>query len=205
MSSIPGSRRSPLVGHGNPLQDSCLESSHGQRSLVGYSPRGRKESDMTEWLSTHTKSNFTLVFKNNMTGMILVLENSFWIACCLLPGYMYKEIVGGASLMAQWWRICLSIQETWVQSLIQEDPRCSGANKPVHHSYWACTLETGNHNYWAHMPQLLKSMCPRASALQQKKLPDWEAHAPPLDSSPCSLQPKKSPCSNKDPVQTVIN
>ena len=23
---------------------------HGQRSLVGYSPRGRKESDTTEWL-----------------------------------------------------------------------------------------------------------------------------------------------------------
>ena len=37
-----------------------------------------------------------------MTGMILVLENSFWIACCFLPGHMYKEIVGGgASLMAQ--------------------------------------------------------------------------------------------------------
>ena len=25
--------------------------SHGQRSLVGYSPRGHKESDMTEWLT----------------------------------------------------------------------------------------------------------------------------------------------------------
>ena len=28
--------------------------SHGQRSLAGYSPRGRKESDMTAHLSTHT-------------------------------------------------------------------------------------------------------------------------------------------------------
>ena len=27
--------------------------SHGQRSLAGYSPWGRKESDMTEWLHTH--------------------------------------------------------------------------------------------------------------------------------------------------------
>ena len=27
--------------------------SHGQRSLVGYSPWGHKESDTTEWLSTH--------------------------------------------------------------------------------------------------------------------------------------------------------
>ena len=29
------------------------EKSHGQRSLVGYSPRGHKESDMIEQLSTH--------------------------------------------------------------------------------------------------------------------------------------------------------
>ena len=36
--SIPGSRRSPGGGHGNPLQYPCLENSHGQRSLVGYSP-----------------------------------------------------------------------------------------------------------------------------------------------------------------------
>ena len=28
--------------------------SHGQRSLAGYSPWGRKESDTTEWLSTHS-------------------------------------------------------------------------------------------------------------------------------------------------------
>ena len=27
--------------------------SHGQRSLVGYSPWGRKELDMTDWLSTY--------------------------------------------------------------------------------------------------------------------------------------------------------
>ena len=30
---------------------------HGQRSLVGYSPWGHKESDMTERLSTHTYEN----------------------------------------------------------------------------------------------------------------------------------------------------
>ena len=46
--SIPGLERSPGGGHGNPLQYSCLENSHGQRSLVGYSPWGRKMSDPTE-------------------------------------------------------------------------------------------------------------------------------------------------------------
>ena len=35
---IPESGRSLEVGHGNPLQYSCLENPHGQRSLVGYSP-----------------------------------------------------------------------------------------------------------------------------------------------------------------------
>ena len=49
---IPGLERFPGGGHGNPLQYSCLENLHGQRSLVGYSPRGLKESDTTEWLST---------------------------------------------------------------------------------------------------------------------------------------------------------
>ena len=56
---IPGLGRSTGGGHGNPLQCSCLENPHRQRSLAGYSPLGRKESAMTEPLSTaHAK--FTL-------------------------------------------------------------------------------------------------------------------------------------------------
>ena len=50
--SIPELGRSPEGGHGNPLQYSRLENPHGQRSLVGYSPWGRKELDTTEKLST---------------------------------------------------------------------------------------------------------------------------------------------------------
>ena len=41
---IPQSGRSPRRGNGNPLQYSCLEKSHGQRSLVGYSPGGQKDT-----------------------------------------------------------------------------------------------------------------------------------------------------------------
>ena len=36
--SILGLRRSLGGGHDNPLQYSCLENPHGQRSLMGYSP-----------------------------------------------------------------------------------------------------------------------------------------------------------------------
>ena len=46
--SIPGWGRSPGEGNGNPLQYSCLENPHGQRSLVGYSTEGHKESDTAE-------------------------------------------------------------------------------------------------------------------------------------------------------------
>ena len=45
---IPGSGRSSGGGRGSPLQYSCLENPHGRRSLVGCSPWGRKEVDMTE-------------------------------------------------------------------------------------------------------------------------------------------------------------
>ena len=47
----PGLGRSLGGGNGNPLQNSCLENLHGQRSLVGYSPWGPKELDTTERLS----------------------------------------------------------------------------------------------------------------------------------------------------------
>ena len=46
--SISGSGRSPGGGRGNPLQYSCLENPHGQRSLAGYSLWGHKESVTTE-------------------------------------------------------------------------------------------------------------------------------------------------------------
>ena len=48
LGSVPGLGRSPGGGRGNPLQYSCLENPHGQRSLVGYSPWDRKELDTTE-------------------------------------------------------------------------------------------------------------------------------------------------------------
>ena len=38
------------------------------------------------------------------------------------------------------------MQGTRVQVLVQEDPTCRGATKPVRHSYWA------------HVPQLLKPL-----------------------------------------------
>ena len=44
----------------------------------------------------------------------------------------------GASLVAQWLRICLLMQGTRVRALAWEDPTCRGAAGPVSHSCWAC-------------------------------------------------------------------
>ena len=45
--SIPKLGRSSGEGNGNPLQYSW-EKSHGQRNLVGYTPWGHTESEITE-------------------------------------------------------------------------------------------------------------------------------------------------------------
>ena len=62
LSLIPQSGRSPGGGNGNPIQYSCLENPHGQRSLVGYSPWGCKELDMTQ----QTKNFSFTVFNNTV-------------------------------------------------------------------------------------------------------------------------------------------
>ena len=51
--------------------------------------------------------------------------------------FKYKTIQG-ASLVAQWLRICLLMQGTRVQALVWEDPTCRTAARPVSHNYWAC-------------------------------------------------------------------
>ena len=51
--SISGLEKSPGGRLGNPLQYSCLENPHGQRSLASYGPWSHKELDMTDQLSTH--------------------------------------------------------------------------------------------------------------------------------------------------------
>ena len=52
---IPRLGKSPGGEHGNPLQYSCLENPHRQKSLEGYNSRGCKESDMTKQQHTTHK------------------------------------------------------------------------------------------------------------------------------------------------------
>ena len=57
-------------GHGNPLQYSCLEKSHGQRSLAGYTVhRVTKESHTTEATKHNKVSEFTWLKRDSKGGM----------------------------------------------------------------------------------------------------------------------------------------
>ena len=61
--------------------------SHGQRSLVGYSPRGRKESDTTEWLhfpSFFLSSLMMLFFVKGSVKAYLIRYTFFLIGISLL-------------------------------------------------------------------------------------------------------------------------
>ena len=50
---IPGLGRFLGGGHSNPLQYSCPENPHGQRSLADYSPWGLKGLDVTKHSTTY--------------------------------------------------------------------------------------------------------------------------------------------------------
>ena len=90
---------------------------------------------------------------------------------------------------------------TRIQSLVGEDPTYQGASMPVCH-YWACALEAGSYNYWAHMPQLLKPTSPGIHALPQEKPLQREANTLQLESSPYLSQLEKAGTPMKNPAQS---
>ena len=55
----PLSWENPCRRAWHPLQYSCLENPHGQRSLAGYSLRGHTDSDMIQQLSTQAPAYIT--------------------------------------------------------------------------------------------------------------------------------------------------
>ena len=56
--SIPGLGRSPGEGNGKPTPVFVPGKSHGQRSLVVYSPWDHKESDITEYSNNNNNKSY---------------------------------------------------------------------------------------------------------------------------------------------------
>ena len=103
---IPGSGRSPGGGNANSLQYSCLGNPK-QRSLVGYSLWGHKESDRTEHACTksreHDGQNQALK-PNCLVGFVFVLILSlfiylFWLCWVFIALHGLPLVaVGGSAL-----------------------------------------------------------------------------------------------------------
>ena len=89
---IPGSGRSPGGGHGSPLQYSCLENPHGQRSLAGFGPQGCKELNTAE--VTQHAHTWLLYFQ------LKNLPNCFpkWLHHLTFPPAVCKSSRSSASL-----------------------------------------------------------------------------------------------------------
>ena len=107
-------------------------------------------------LYVESKNRYKLTYLENrkrltdIENKLMVTTQERWRRSIWSLGFSYtilyiKRI--GTSLVAQWLRICLPMQGTLVRSLVQEDPTCCGATKPVYH------------NYWDRVPQLLKPAC----------------------------------------------
>ena len=92
-----------------------------------------------------------------------------------------------ASLLAQWWRICLPVEETHIRALIQGGPTGLGAAKPMSDNYRACAPEPGNGNYEPRRHNHWKLLWTSACALQREPPPQREARRSQLENSPHSL------------------
>ena len=63
-------------------------------------------------------------------------ENDYTELICLRITH-YKRQPSETPLVVQWLRICLPMQGSRVQSLVQKDPTCLRAAKPMSHGAWA--------------------------------------------------------------------
>ena len=79
MDSIPVSGRSPEGGHGNRFQYSCLENLMDRGAWrAGYSPKGCKESDVTE-AARHAHTYGNRMLTSESLNLVILLMLKTWI------------------------------------------------------------------------------------------------------------------------------
>ena len=83
---IPGLGRAPGEGNGNPLQYSLPRNSHGQRTLAGCSPWGRKEWDKNEHTRKKKWHNLQKWLKKRINILTLQCSQGGWGRKQVSPG-----------------------------------------------------------------------------------------------------------------------
>ena len=95
---IPGLGRSPGGRHSNLSHYSCLENSHGQRSLLSYSLRSLKELDTTEQLSTARQLIYNIVLVSGVQQHDSVIHIHIFILFQILFSQRLSQNVELSSL-----------------------------------------------------------------------------------------------------------
>ena len=104
------------------------------------------------------------------------------------------------SLVAQWIRIRLPMQETKVPPLLQEDSTCWGITKPMLHNFWGHVLEPRNCSDCTRVPQLRKP-ARLEPVLGSKRSHCMKSPRPQERVDPTHHSWRKPACSNKEPGQ----
>jgi len=109
---IPGSGRPSGEGNGNPLQYSCLENSHGQRCLVGYSPYGVTKSQT--WLrDQHTHIHTQLWVTINITFICYAVYKHALFPIHLLSFELKLPNILGERVCLLLLKICIEVLLRW--------------------------------------------------------------------------------------------
>ena len=113
-------------GNGTPLQYSCLEKSHGRRSLVGCSSWGRWGLDPTQWLHFHFSFSCTGEGNGNPLQCSCLENPRNGGAWCAAVYWGHTESVGhdwsdlAAAILTHWGCIFLCFPKNWaVTELLQ--------------------------------------------------------------------------------------
>ena len=137
---IPGSGRSPGRREWLPIPVLLPGEFHGQRSLVGYNLRGRKESDITEWVTvspvSYLQGKHLLPMEKNPDSRVTLLNTQRWkwrmeIWLCHLCPSVFTEV--RIAHLQMWWLYEVTIQSL-VCSLCYHHLSCTKAMSSIYHS-----------------------------------------------------------------------
>ena len=90
--------------------------------------------DLENWINPSKNYTSNIKFGQKLFETNLVVQSCHFSKTIFL---LFKKLFW-ASLVVQWLRMPLPMQGTWVRALVQEDPTCCRAAKPVYYSYLAC-------------------------------------------------------------------